>query len=179
MAELLRFCCGLVAGGGVLKAMFGFFNELQLMVVLYGVICYTLSEVFVAFKEGSMTNVLVVDDDHTVLSVIEACLKKNNFNVLTAENGDEALQIFNKHPVDCIFLDWEMPKMNGMAFMEVLLSRKLDKPFPKIIICTGNGTEDVVEYASNFGARYFIDKPVSEELIVGALAELGLMAVKS
>lgn len=59
-------------------------------------------------------NILVADDELTMLKIIEAYLKKENFNVLTASDGEEALEKFYENKIDLAILDWMMPNIDGI-----------------------------------------------------------------
>jgi two-component system response regulator MprA len=67
-----------------------------------------------------MPTVLIVDDDPKLLKMLQRTLTYENLNVLTASNGLEALPIVSAHNPDLIILDWMMPKMDGLAFMQRL-----------------------------------------------------------
>ncbi len=57
--------------------------------------------------------ILCADDSPGVLEGWKALLKREGYEVLTATNGKEALQVFVSHPVDLVLLDYHMPEMNG------------------------------------------------------------------
>ncbi len=62
-------------------------------------------------------NVLIVDDDRAVLSFLKNCLKRLPFNILTSQNTREALEIFEKNPIDVIVSDLSMPDIDGIEFI--------------------------------------------------------------
>lgn len=67
-----------------------------------------------------MRTILVVDDDLKLLKMLQRTLTYENLNVLTASNGVDALLIVNTHNPDLIILDWMMPKMDGLNFLQQL-----------------------------------------------------------
>ena len=67
-----------------------------------------------------MPTVLIVDDDPKLLKMLQRTLVYENLNVLTATNGLEALPLVQAHQPDLIILDWMMPKMDGLTFVQRL-----------------------------------------------------------
>ena len=67
-----------------------------------------------------MRTVLIVDDDLKLLKMLQRTLTYENLNVLTADNGLDALLVVKAHQPDLIILDWMMPKMDGIAFVQKL-----------------------------------------------------------
>lgn len=70
-----------------------------------------------------MTTVLIVDDDLKLLKMLQRTLSYENLRVITATNGLEALPLVSSEAPDLIILDWMMPKMDGIAFIERLRER--------------------------------------------------------
>lgn len=103
-------------------------------------------------------NVLVVDDSATVRQVLLTVLsEKRGFRVTTAADPFIAMDKMKKFPPDVILLDLEMPRMDGITFLEKLMSRS---PLP-VVICsglTGPGTEAAIR-ALEIGAVDIINKP--------------------
>lgn len=67
-----------------------------------------------------MSKVLIIDDDLKILKMLRRTLSYENLDVVTATNGLEALPIVSSMRPDLIILDWMMPKMDGMTFLEKL-----------------------------------------------------------
>lgn len=67
-----------------------------------------------------MVRILVVEDDKNTRKYIEALLTAENFTVLTATNGEEALEVMDREHVDLVILDIMMPKMDGYEFTKTL-----------------------------------------------------------
>ena len=67
-----------------------------------------------------MQNVLIVDDDPKLLKMLQRTLVYENLKVLTATNGVEALPLVQSQHPDLIIVDWMMPKMDGLAFIQRL-----------------------------------------------------------
>jgi two-component system response regulator MprA len=71
-------------------------------------------------KENVVKKVLIIDDDPKLLKMLRRTLTYENFNVITASNGLEALPLVTSESPDLIILDWMMPKMDGITFLEKL-----------------------------------------------------------
>jgi CheY-like chemotaxis protein len=102
--------------------------------------------------------VLLVDDEHMILDVGERMLNKLGYDVLTAANGVEALEIYRKHKdrIDVIILDMVMPKMNGSETFDRI---KEINPGAKVLLSSGYSiTSQATEILSR-GCDGFIQKP--------------------
>lgn len=78
--------------------------------------------------------ILFVDDDRPVLRIIAEALSAKGFRVLATDNGDEALRLLVREPVDVLFADIVMPDMNGI---ELAKRAKLMRPNLKVLLQTG------------------------------------------
>jgi two-component system alkaline phosphatase synthesis response regulator PhoP len=109
-----------------------------------------------------MAKILIVEDDPTTVQLIEFLLKKNNFEVLIAYNGVEALQIAKKEKLDLILMDVMMPKMDGIEAIEKLKKDENTRDIP-IIILSALGQEMDVMRGLQAGASSYIVKPFSPQ----------------
>ncbi|CEO21866.1 response regulator transcription factor [Paraclostridium sordellii] len=107
-------------------------------------------------------NILVADDELSMLKIIEAYLKKENFNVLTASDGEEALEKFYENKIDLAILDWMMPNIDGI---EVCKQIK-EKSDTKVMMLTAKGQVDYEIDALNIGADDYIKKPFDPRLLI-------------
>ncbi len=105
--------------------------------------------------------VLVVDDSLSVRKFVSLALKQRGYNVLTASNGLEALNIVDEHPVDLIITDLEMPVMHGYEFLRELQRRGLTDIIPSVVL-TSRGSEKHKEKAKILGAHDYMVKPFEE-----------------
>lgn len=104
--------------------------------------------------------VLIVDDEpatHTMLRMIFQ-LKRPQWNVLTAERGQAALDIITGQPIDFVLLDISMPEMDGLEVCQQLRGMPNFEKLP-IVIFTALDTVDRRERASAVGATAFWVKP--------------------
>jgi len=114
-------------------------------------------------------NILVVDDSNFVLESIKDILEVKNYNIHTALNPIEALELLKQDiKIDLIFLDLEMPKMSGIEFLEKIKRKDSFKTIPVIIL---SSSEDRQKYTRvlKHGAIDFIRKPfLTEEILLKA-----------
>ena len=106
--------------------------------------------------------VLIIDDDKLLRNILEKYLKKQRFEVITAEDGYDACIKLNKYSPDIIILDLIMPKMNGFRICE-LIKNNPDTKDIKLIILTGYASEENIEKAYKYGVDYVLSKPVKVE----------------
>ena len=106
--------------------------------------------------------VLVVDDEPLVLAFAQAALKKLGYQVLAAENGRQALEIYNQRTreIDCVLLDMVMPGISGLETCQRL---RAINPQVCIIVSSGYSTSGLLQEAREAGAADFISKPYSLE----------------
>lgn len=113
--------------------------------------------------------ILVVDDEVKILEVVKAYLEKEGFEVLTAKDGQTALDIFERQPIHLIILDLMLPKISGMEVCSIIRTRS-DIP---IIMLTARVDEDDKIEGISIGADDYLTKPFSgRELVVRVRALL-------
>lgn len=110
-----------------------------------------------------MYNVLVVEDEVNILRLMEIRLTKSGFNVFTATNGKEAIDIVKKGDTDVIVADVMMPVMDGFTMLENLRADGFTMP---IILATAKESIDDKRSGFNFGADDYMVKPVDHEELV-------------
>jgi two-component system response regulator AtoC len=98
--------------------------------------------------------ILVADDEPSIRELVETVLSEQSLEVITAKDGEEALQLLQKNDVDCAVIDLRMPKVDGLTVLEELVLKNV----PAIVI-TAYGTSDVTIEAMRRGAYDFITKP--------------------
>jgi len=119
-----------------------------------------------------MAKVLIVEDDSTTVQLIEFLLKKNDFEVLIAHDGLEALQMCKRDKPDLILMDVMMPKMDGIEAIEKLQQDETTQDIP-IVILSALGQEMDVMRGLQAGASGYIVKPFSpKELLEEVKAKL-------
>lgn len=107
-----------------------------------------------------MFKILVVEDDKNLRKLITTCLKKENYEVLEAVNGENALDIIDTSYVDLIITDVMMPRMDGYEFVKELREAKYMMP---ILMVTAKSTLDDKKQGFNLGADDYMVKPIDIE----------------
>jgi DNA-binding response OmpR family regulator len=107
--------------------------------------------------------ILVVDDEQKILNVIQAYLIKEGYEVLTASDGEEALNIFKNQQIHLIILDLMLPKISG----EQVCNRIRATSSVPIIMLTAKTEEDNKIEGLAIGADDYITKPFSNRELVG------------
>jgi len=115
--------------------------------------------------------VLLVDDDPLVREVGEKMLVKLGFQVLTAADGREGLEVFRTHKeaIDCVLLDLTMPKMDGEEAFQELSRLKSDV---KVILSSGYNEQNVIQQFAGNGPAGFIQKPYTLTTLREALSRV-------
>ncbi len=115
--------------------------------------------------------VLVVDDSWTELAMIATPLRNSGFDVVTAVDGDEALEkVFREQP-ECIVLDVVLPKQNGFQLCRKLKSFESSKNIP-IILLTSKNTPLDKSWGLRQGADMYMTKPFNEEELISNVRRL-------
>ena len=120
-----------------------------------------------------MTQVLVVDDSHVIRKVARRIFDGLGFETTEAEDGERALDACRSLMPDVILLDWNMPVMDGFAFLREL-RRMPDGAEPKVILCTTENDVAHIARAMHAGADTYIMKPFDRALVEAKCAELEL-----
>jgi two-component system chemotaxis response regulator CheY len=121
-----------------------------------------------------MKSCLVVDDSRVVRKVAKRIAEDLGFKCLEAEDGNQAFEICQSEMPDAIILDWNMPVMSGVEFLEKL--RMLDSgTHPKVIFCTTENDIQHIQRALNAGADEYIMKPFDSDIIQSKFEQIGLM----
>ncbi len=120
---------------------------------------------------------LVVDDDRVLADVLAFTLRREGFEVLTAHDGEAALQRWAADRPDLIVLDVNLPKLDGFA----VCSKIRDQANTPIILLTVRGEEDDIVHGLGLGADDYITKPFSPRQLVAraqaVLRRAGIAAV--
>ncbi len=117
-----------------------------------------------------MEKILVIDDEKPTLMMFRLTLAAYGYDVLTAENGQEGLEVFNRERPTIVLTDIKMPGMNGI---EVLKRIKEIDPSVEVIVITGHGDMDLAIQALNLDATDFINKPIQRHLLDQAIRRAG------
>ncbi|MFA6333087.1 MAG: PAS domain S-box protein, partial [Methanoregula sp.] len=121
-------------------------------------------------------SVLYVDDEPDLLEIAREFLESSDeFAVDTRGSAKEALPLLKDHRYDAIVSDFQMPGMNGIAFLREVRSSSGNVPF---IIFTGRGREEVVIEALNSGADFYLQKGGEPEAVFAELTHMLRRAIQ-
>jgi two-component system NtrC family response regulator len=110
-----------------------------------------------------METILIVDDERNYLLILRAVLEEEGYEVLTASNGQDALEIQKTADLDLILTDMKMPGMDGIQLLENIKAVDSDLP---VIMMTAHGTIDKAVEAMQKGAYSYILKPFDNERLI-------------
>ena len=121
-----------------------------------------------------MKTCLVVDDSSVIRKVAKRILEGMEFQILEAEDGQQALDACQRMLPDAILLDWNMPKVDGYEFLRML--RRLPQgDRPKVVFCTTENDVAHIARALHAGANEYIMKPFDREIVEAKFQEVGLL----
>ncbi|ABC21326.1 response regulator [Rhodospirillum rubrum] len=121
-----------------------------------------------------MKSCLIVDDSKVIRMVAKKILQELQFETLEAEDGQVALDACLKALPTAVLLDWNMPVMNGLEFLQRL--RKLPGGDQVIVVfCTTENDIDHIQEAIAHGANEYIMKPFDSEILQAKFQQVGLL----
>lgn len=123
------------------------------------------------YNEMPGQKILVVDDSWTELTMIVAPLRSSGFDVITAVDGDEAMEKVFKERPHCIVLDVVLPKQNGFQLCRKLKSFEASRHIP-IILLTSKNTPLDKSWGLRQGADLYMTKPFNSDELVASVQSL-------
>lgn len=115
---------------------------------------------------------LIVEDVPNILELLSVTLKFKGYPVLTATNGEEALEIIEKEHPALIVSDILMPKMDGFQLIQRLRTHPKTSQIPIIILSATYVTPEDRDFALKLGAARFVEKPIDTEEFLLTIAEV-------
>jgi two-component system, chemotaxis family, chemotaxis protein CheY len=113
-------------------------------------------------------NAIVIDDNKELLTCFVELLQFNNVNVIdTGRNGGEALELYQKHRPDILFMDIEMPQHDGFYGL-----KKIKEYDPNAVVVLVSGSVNVEEKLEDFGATAILPKPFNMKKINAIIGKL-------
>ncbi len=113
-------------------------------------------------------NLLLVEDEPGIRKLILMYLRDENFNVLEAEDGEEALRLFRAYPIDFVILDIMLPQLDGLKVCEYIRNSS-DVP---IIMLTAKTQEEDKLRGFEYGTDEYVTKPFSPKVLVARIKAL-------
>jgi len=124
-----------------------------------------------------MPTILIVDDDPVIRNLLSQILEEfqeSGVRLLTAENGEAAMESIKREKPDMIFLDVMMPKMNGFEVCD-MVKRDPETKDIYIVMLTAKGQEIDKQKAKELGSDYYITKPFNiDEILRKVIDILGI-----
>jgi DNA-binding NtrC family response regulator len=106
--------------------------------------------------------ILFVDDDKTILSLVEEYLTAFDYRINVVDNGRKALELIKEKNFDVVFTDFKMPDIDGLELLSVI---KEYRPATEVIMVTGHGTMESAIQAMKFGSYDYIQKPFKLDIL--------------
>jgi len=117
---------------------------------------------------------LVVDDSSVIRKVARRILEGLEFQIVEAEDGEQALGVCQRQLPDAVLLDWNMPVMDGYEFLREL-RRMPGGDAPKVVFCTTENDVAHIARALHAGANEYIMKPFDKDIVEAKFQEVGLI----
>ena len=121
-----------------------------------------------------MKTCLVVDDSRVVRKVARRILEDLRFNCEEAEDGQQANEFCSTAMPEVILLDWNMPVMSGIEFLEKLRQMPSGDT-PRVVFCTTENDMSHIQRAMMAGANEYIMKPFDTDIIKSKFIQIGLI----
>lgn len=116
-----------------------------------------------------MKKVLIVDDTKSIRMLLTTCLELEGYETVTAMNGQEAIEIFEKECIDLAFLDIKMPEFSGTEVLRRVRSMGIDTP---VVIMTAFATVKNAVECTRLGAVAYLQKPFTADKVRNLLSEI-------
>ena len=113
-----------------------------------------------------LKKVLIIDDDPTLVKVLQPFLTSHDFSVSVARDGQEGLEAAKKQTPDLIVLDVQMPRMNGYTFVFELKKVTSIESVPIIVLTAKEGMAEIFKVE---GVKEYISKPFKPEVLLAAI----------
>ena len=115
--------------------------------------------------------ILIVDDDKTTRKLLSLYLKGSGFEVVTAENGLNALEKLGSDTFQLVLTDLNMPYMDGIEFLKAMKSNPGTSHIPALMLTTETDEEEK-QRAISAGADGYLSKPVTSEVVAARIRKM-------
>jgi DNA-binding response OmpR family regulator len=109
---------------------------------------------------------LYADDEPALRELVQNHLSLEGFEVETAADGVEAIDLINKNKYDLVLLDVHMPKKDGVEVLKYIKNKKITS---RLIMLTGDGDPHIVSECAKYGAMDYLTKPYNYHELIEAI----------
>ncbi|BCL33776.1 PAS domain S-box protein [Nostoc sp. MS1] len=136
---------------------------------IQGMADVTVKEIETPIGKGEL--ILIVDDEAPICEIAKMILQDNNYNVLTASNGIEAIALYaqNKHRINVVIMDMMMPEMDGITAIRTL--KKMNSQV-RIVASSGINSDETLSQAAIVGVEQVLPKPFTAKDLLNCLHHL-------
>ena len=120
-------------------------------------------------EETEMKKILVIDDEMTTLQMMKLFLGACGYEVLTAENADSGLEVFEKELPPIVLTDIKMPGRDVFSVLKII---KAMRPETEVMVVTGHGDKELRKKAFDLDAAEFFNKPLDTDALDAALKRI-------
>lgn len=121
-------------------------------------------------QSQSKKTVLIIDDDRFLIKLMGKAIERAGYNVMTASQGKQAIEVLSQQDVDLIVVDLMMPEMDGLAFLH-WLRQEAELKIPTLVQ-TAMVKPDTEAHVMNAGASDLVFKPVKVPDLIARIQEL-------
>lgn len=111
---------------------------------------------------------MIVDDQYGIRILLQEVLSLDGYETIMAENGKEALRLFDQHQPDLVILDMKLPGMNGLDILRAIRKRSADV---QVFMMTAYGELDMIKEATRLGVKRYFTKPFDIEQLRQSVRE--------
>ena len=120
-------------------------------------------------EESRPARILVVDDEESIRDLLRLVLTGEGYSVVTANDGEEAIEYLEAQRFDLVITDLVMPGVNGVEVLRA--ARRIDPNYPVIVI-TGYPSVETVTELVRLGAGDYLTKPFNIDVVIVTVAKL-------
>lgn len=116
--------------------------------------------------------ILIVEDDEAIKNLYKKYIEANfnNFEIIFANNGYEAINLYKKHLPTLVITDHDMPLMNGIQLVELIQKKEANKTVP-IIVISAKLNDEITKKYYRLGVEKIIYKPVDQSMLISSIKE--------
>ena len=118
-----------------------------------------------------MAKILIAEDERDIRELIELTLKFGGFDVVSARDGAEAVEMAQAEPFDLILMDVRMPRMTGYEACRRLQEIEATRTIP-VVFLSAKGQESEVHEGLSVGAQHYILKPFAPDALSARIHEI-------